>query len=373
MALRRFRLPSSGAAAVSPATQSYTHSGTTRRPLPESDSSALGTTAVTPDGADHGVAGDTFHAQFVSAAIPNGESIASGAEVKLAIQGLEAHANNNLFVQLWVGVYSNDGSTLVQTLVNKAVDGTELATALTNRFLSTTTSAAHTFASNQRLVVEISVQGSPGGGGGVQGHNASLRWGANGAGGDLGENDSDTGTTLNPWFEVDITAAATPTRGRISFAEAEIPFQATRGRVSFAELEAPLAPTRGRISFAEVEAPIAPTRGRVSWAEAQVPDLITADPTRGQIGWTELEVPIAGTRGRISFAELEAPLAPTRGRISFAELETPLVPTRARVSFTELETPAAPTRGRISFAEFAIEDTPTGGTTGARSMLLGVG
>jgi hypothetical protein len=223
MALRRFRLPSSGAAAVSPAFQSYTHTNSVRRPLPESDSSALATTAYTPDAADHGTAGDAHHAQFVSAAMTSGDSVGSGATVKLAIQGLEAHANNNLAVQLWVGVYNNAGSSLLATLVSKTVDGTELAGSLTNRFLSTTTSAGYSFTGTERIVVEVSVQGTPGGGGGTQGHNASLRWGADGVGGDLGENDSDTGTTLNPWFEIDITTPPTPTRGRISWTELGVP------------------------------------------------------------------------------------------------------------------------------------------------------
>lgn len=204
MALTRFRLPLSGTAPASPASQTYTHTqAIARRPLPTSDSTTLTTQAYAPDGADHIVAGDSLHVQLVSATIAVGTVINSGATVKLAIQGLEAHTNNNLFVQLWVGVCNSD-NTLAATLLGKTVDATELATSLTNRFFSATTSAGHTFTANQHLFIEISVQGTPAASGGVQGHNASLRWGANGAGGDLGENDTDTGTTLNPWFEIDM-------------------------------------------------------------------------------------------------------------------------------------------------------------------------
>src|SRR5688572_6876516 len=106
MALARYRLPANGAAAVSPAIQSYSHTQTTRRPLPTSGSTALATQAYTPDGADHGSAGDAHHVQFVSDALTVGTIFAVGASIKLCVQALEAHANNNLNLQLWVGVYS---------------------------------------------------------------------------------------------------------------------------------------------------------------------------------------------------------------------------------------------------------------------------
>lgn len=116
-----------------------------------------------------------------------------------------------------------------------------------------------------------------------------------------------------------------PTRGLISWAEAEAPFQATRGRVSFAELEAPFALTRGLISWAEQEAPSPPadpTRGLISWVEFEAPDL---QPTRGLVSWAEFETVLAPTRGRVSFGELEVSLVSTRGLLAWAELETPNV------------------------------------------------
>jgi hypothetical protein len=195
----RFRLPASGSPEVSPATQSYTHTGGVARPLLLTDTSTLTSTAITPDAVDHLVAGDTYHFQGVSQRLA-GQVIASGVAVKLAIQCLEAHTNNQLFLQLWVGIVSPTGTAL-QTLLAKTLDGLELATTITNRFMNPTTTAGYTCSGGERLVVEISVQGTPTATSGVQGHNASLRFGGSGAGGDNGENDTDTGATLNPWIE----------------------------------------------------------------------------------------------------------------------------------------------------------------------------
>lgn len=194
----RFRLPASGAAAVSPALQSYSHSQTTRRPLPTSDSTTLATQAYTPDAADHLVAGDAHHVQFVSA--PLAAQTISAQTVKLCLQALEDHTNNNLFVQLWIGLVSFDGTTARSTILAKTADDVEIATSLTSRTMSATTTS-QTCVAGDRLVVEISVTGTPAAAGGTQGHNAQLRFGSDGAGGDLAENDVQTGTTLNPWLE----------------------------------------------------------------------------------------------------------------------------------------------------------------------------
>lgn len=195
----RFSLPSSGTPDVTITLQSYSHTGNEqRRPLVTSDSSALATTAITPDAADHLVAGDTGHAQFVSNALA--AQTISAQTVTLTIQGLEANAGNNLFVQLFISVISNDGSTTRQTILAKTADNTELATSLTSRTMSGTTTS-YTCIDGDRLCVEVSVVGTPSASGGIQGHNASLRFGSNGAGGDLVANDAQTGTTLNPWLE----------------------------------------------------------------------------------------------------------------------------------------------------------------------------
>jgi hypothetical protein len=197
----RFRLTADATApAVSPAMQSYSHTQTTRRQLTTTDASTLATAAYTPDAADHLVAGDAHHVQFVSAPMNSGLVFTSGDTLKFAVQCLEAHAGNNVPLQCFVSVVSEDGNTVRATLRSKVSEGTELATSLTNRFLSTTLSAGYTTVAGDRLVVEFSVVGTPTGAGGVQGHNASLRFGGSGAS-DLPENDTSTSTTENPWIE----------------------------------------------------------------------------------------------------------------------------------------------------------------------------
>lgn len=206
MALTRYRLTSSTTApGVTPAIQSYSHTQTSRRQLLTSDSSALTTSAYTPDGADHLVAGDAHHIQFVSAGLAAGLVFTSGNALKLCVQGLEAHANNNLELQLFVSIVDSAGTTVRATIRSKVVKTGELNTSLRSLFLSTTLSGSYTTVANDRLVVEISVVGTPTASGGTQGHNSSLRWGGNGAGGDLLENDTQTGTTLNPWIEFETT------------------------------------------------------------------------------------------------------------------------------------------------------------------------
>lgn len=198
----RFRLTADATApAVSPALQSYSHSQGTRRQLKTADASALATSAYNPDGGAHEVAGDSQHIQFVSAPMNSGITFTSGETIKTAIQGLESSANANLFVMLFASIVSEDGGTVRRTLRSKVADGTEMATALTARFHSTTQDGAnYTTVAGDRLVVEYSVNGTPAGSGNNN-HNASLRWGGNGAGGDLLENDTETGTTRNPWIE----------------------------------------------------------------------------------------------------------------------------------------------------------------------------
>ena len=201
----RFRLTNTATnPATVPALQSYTHNAPADpvRKLVLTDASALTTVAYTPDGADHLVAGDALHCQFVSDPIDAGVTFTNGDVIKFAVQALEAGAANNQAIQLWVGVYDSAGTTLRRALRTKVSEGTELATTLTNRFLSTTQDgASYTTVANDVLAVEFSVVGTPTASGGTQGHNASLRWGGDGAGGDLAENDTETGTTFNPWIE----------------------------------------------------------------------------------------------------------------------------------------------------------------------------
>ena len=202
----RFRLTNDDTdPAVTPAHQSYTHTRTTAaeyRQLKTADSSTLATTAYTPDAADDLVAGDSLHSTFVSAGMAAGIQFTSADVIKVAIQGLEPNTGCNMGWQLWVGIYDTVGTTLQRTLRSKVAEGNEFSGAATNRFLSTTQSGAtYTTAAGDVLVVEIGVTGTPTAATGVNGHNASLRFGGSGASGDLPENDAETGATFNPWIE----------------------------------------------------------------------------------------------------------------------------------------------------------------------------
>jgi hypothetical protein len=197
----------------------WTHTpGTTReyRQLLTSDTSALTNTLYSPDAADHLVAGSALHGVFVSDELSSGIAFTNGDTIKYAVQCSEVVSGNNLNVVLIASIFDSAGTTLRRLLVDRAEEPTEIAGAgITNRFDSITqTGATYTTVSGDRLCVAFGAEGTPVGAGGVQGHNGTFRWGGDGAGGDLPENDVATGTTLNPWIEFtpDITfggAAAT--------------------------------------------------------------------------------------------------------------------------------------------------------------------
>src|SRR6188472_1778288 len=107
----RFRLTADTTApSVSPALQSYSHTQTTRRRLlTAADSSALATQAYTPDAADHIAAGDAHHVQFVSDPMSAGIAFNNAQAISFSVQGLEDHANNNLAVQFFAAIVSQDG------------------------------------------------------------------------------------------------------------------------------------------------------------------------------------------------------------------------------------------------------------------------
>jgi hypothetical protein len=198
----RLRLPSSGTPSVSPAFQSYTHStNAIRVTLPTSASDELSVYNLAPDTSDHLVSGDSLIAQFVSDPMAAGIDFTTSDTVKYAIQAFEYHSANNLAVQIWVGVYSEDGGTLRSTLRAKSAHGTEVPTTHTNRSTSHALTSNYTTEAGDRLVVEFSLVGTPSNSGGTQGHNGGFRLGSNGASGDLPEDNSTTTATFNPWVE----------------------------------------------------------------------------------------------------------------------------------------------------------------------------
>jgi hypothetical protein len=198
----RLRLPFTGTPSVSPAFQSYTHSASAiRRTLPVSSSDEWNFYNLAPDTSDHLVSGDSLIAQFVSDPMAAGIDFTTSDTVKYAIQAFEYSNGNNLKVQVWVGVYSEDGATLRATLRAKSTHATEVPTTHTNRSTSHALTSNYTTEAGDRLVVEFSLFGLPTNVGGTQGHNGGFRLGSDGTSGDLPEDNTTTDLEFNPWVE----------------------------------------------------------------------------------------------------------------------------------------------------------------------------
>jgi hypothetical protein len=200
-AATRFYFPETEACAVDPTDSAeWEHTaGVCRRAVTVADSSTLTTTDYSPDGADHLVDGDALFRQYVSdpvAAQTIGAQAVSGQ-----FQTIENNAGNNIAIEVKLFIVSNDGGTIKETLLAITRDGTESATALTNRTWSGGTTSSADVEDGDRIVLEIGQGGAPTAAGGTQGHNGDIRWGCNASGGDLPVNDTDTGTTLRAWIE----------------------------------------------------------------------------------------------------------------------------------------------------------------------------
>lgn len=197
----RLYFPETQAAQVAPPTPGaeWEHNnGVTRQALLTPDSSTLTTTAYTPDAADHLVDNDAMHRQYVTDSLAE-QDIAG--TVKAQFQSLEANAGNNLFLAVKIYSITNTGTAKDTLLAITRSTGTEIATSLTNRSLVAKSLSSARVNEGDRLVFEIGVGGLPTAAGGTQGHNGSLRFGCSAAGGDLPENETDTGTTLRGWVE----------------------------------------------------------------------------------------------------------------------------------------------------------------------------
>jgi hypothetical protein len=200
----RFRLENDAGGSIVPTVgETYTHERAvnpcrlTTSALP----TTLSSIAYSPDfEVDHLSAGDARHSRFISEPMDAGIGFVTSDTVKYVVQCQEGHNGNNLFVQLVVYVISQDGNTLRATIRSKAVDSLEMVTSTTSRFSSHNLDANYTTVSGDRLVVEFSATGTPTNSGSFQGHNFAMTFGSSGAG-DLLENDSQTGATLNPWIE----------------------------------------------------------------------------------------------------------------------------------------------------------------------------
>lgn len=195
----RVYLPSTGTAPVSPTISSdWTgHVNVARRPMNAvNGGSAIQTLSFAPDAADHLVAGGSHFVQFISDVLP-AQTIAAQT-IKLQVRAAEDNAGNNLFLAWKLYAVSEDGQTALGNLVSLRTDGTEVATALTNR-ADGVTSTQFATDKNFRLVLEVGLNGTPTNATGTQGHNGSLSFGE-AAATDLPEDDAATGA-LNPWLQ----------------------------------------------------------------------------------------------------------------------------------------------------------------------------
>jgi len=196
----RFYLPSAGTPPASPTISAeWEHSNGVRFPMSISKT-ATGLSAVTyaPDAVDHLVDNDSLFFQYISIETLAAQTIAA-AGITLVMQASESNALNHLFLTWKVFVCSGDGATIKETLIAIQRDGTELTTTVTNRNDAGTIILANVEAGD-RLVLEIGIGGLPTAGSGVNCHNGKLQPGDQEAT-DLAADDTDTGTTKNPWLE----------------------------------------------------------------------------------------------------------------------------------------------------------------------------
>lgn len=152
-----------------------------------------------------------LHRQYVSPPMAAGNSFTTSTTYKCQIMGLESAANDNIINRVRVvKIISADGGTVRSTQIafGNAASVTEWNTALRNlSFLTGQTGANYTTVAGDRLLLEVGHDDS--GGSSISG---SLRWGADSGGtGDLGENETDTTTTLRPWFETSLNVVWEPT------------------------------------------------------------------------------------------------------------------------------------------------------------------
>jgi hypothetical protein len=146
-----------------------------------------------------------LHRQYVSDPMSSGLVFDTGTTYKCYVQTLEGGATQNIVSRLGVRIVSYDGSTVKATLLAVAdySTATEWNTSIRNKAFANGdagTNASYTTVAGDRLVIEIghnnAVSGTPSG---------SSRFGTISAGGDNGENETDTGATLAPWFETSVT------------------------------------------------------------------------------------------------------------------------------------------------------------------------
>ena len=191
----RFYLPSSGTApSITPAFDSAWEDTSIAVRLPVTTykkNTALTTIAFDDANAANK---DVLFRQYISPPLL-AQTIAAQT-IKFQIRASEPDSGNNLFTVIGIRVVSNNGTSVIGTILSVTRDATEIVlTTLTNRLFSATSSSL-AVSEGDRLVIEIGLAGDPGNG---KSHDGSIRIG-DAAGSDLAENDTAT-TDDNPWVE----------------------------------------------------------------------------------------------------------------------------------------------------------------------------
>lgn len=207
--MTRFYLPSTGAAAVSPAYGSWTDVPNSRLALVRTKISS----AMTNKSASAGT-GTRGARQYVSE--PLAAQTISGT-VKCYIRCLELDVDDNCTSRLLIRVCNNAGTAYTGTLLSLAHYGTstEFSASLRNiAFANGDTLSSLAINEGDRLVVELGNNNAGGD------NTTSLEFGDN-SGTDLGENETET-TANNPWieFSADLFLLAQSVTDAISLADA---------------------------------------------------------------------------------------------------------------------------------------------------------
>ncbi len=186
-----FYLPSTGAAAVSPAFSAGWEDVSIATRL-KTDIVKIASAMTTVSFADVSVAdNDVLFRQWVSDPLIAQTVIVQTIQIQARVS--ETLTTNNMFLAWSVKAVSNDGGTLRGTLVTLQRDGTEADTALTNRGDSAASTSVDV-QDGDRLVFEVGLGGAP-----VAVHDSALRIGDADAT-NLPSDDVAT-SDLNPWIQ----------------------------------------------------------------------------------------------------------------------------------------------------------------------------
>jgi len=190
----RLYFPSTGTAAASKPFNAGWEDTTSASPARRSLKTAVSSSAMTTISFSDLDTTDRDILMYSGLSAPlSGDQTISVQSIRLAIRASETFALNNEFVTWVVEVVSNDGQTVRGTIVAIGRDDVEIATSLTDRYL-TATSGSVSALNGDRISVELGVGGAP-----IAQHDSSIRVG-DAAGSDLPYDDTTT-TDLNPFIQ----------------------------------------------------------------------------------------------------------------------------------------------------------------------------